>query len=380
MNKLLIIVMLAVLIAAVVIRSRTTMQDRKEIPRSIQGTLLDVDSHKIALAPRPSQGTPHPTKVCIPLSYPATMVLRSEIDIGGVKSSPSNLGELHAGQLVAVSVEGNVATQIKILPPTPVIGRITKIDESLLSVQDVRIGDHSLPPPQNFVVVPGHTRFMASNFETGPQHSIPLSAVRAGQSARAYASEGMLLALQILPPPAVAGELRQVSATAISIIPEAVPGTAPTERAFVVDPLNLEVFDKYFGMPVERTELAKLRTGQHVAISEENGALIAIAVLHPPIYGKITSLNGKLVTLATTGGSTLVYGSQQTLEVDPQRSRILLAKLYGSHPTPRGNTARVYRYAQGGKLSDLKIGDLVSVTARGSMVVSMRVTPPSGIK
>jgi len=178
---------------------------------------------------------------------------------------------------------------------------------------------------------------MRRTMDAAPMRTISLSDIHPGLPVNVYARTDVALAIQITPPPPISGSLCVVSPAAVTIARDpASPDAAPQEQIIPLDFAKIDVFHHYFGAPSERAAFSELFAGQRIAITIEDNRAIAIAILHPAIYGQIAGISGNSIVVTTTGGSKVFYGPRQTVNLDPGKSKIFIGKLDQVVASPRG--------------------------------------------
>ena len=332
--------------------------------RHISATLVSADARSltalIASAPttRPAQQTF--------LLDPQTSIVRNDIDVGGIKTLPATLAELKAGARIVLTIKDQRFMEVRLLAPPPVIGKVIAADGQMIMVQP------SHGASQMLHLDPQRTKVTQMRVQFGPMRPVTTGEIKTGQSVIVLAKDGFAFVVRIQPVPPVLVRVTRLEKKLLSVHPTTRPGQpAAAGRSFAIERDRFELYHDYFHELVEPAQREDFKTGQIAALTVEDGSPTALTLLHPAVYGRIAQIGADWITISPSAPAGT---GTQRFRID-EHTKIFLGKPAGAMTRPSGHITLFWNYEPGAKLSELRVGERVGVTAKNDLVLSMRVTP-----
>ena len=157
---------------------------------------------------------------------------------------------------------------------------------------------------EHFAIEPGRTKVSVMKVENGPLRAGDFSALAVGRGVVVWPKDGLAAEIRVMPPSPVIGILKELSGTRLTLRPTTRPGEAVISRSFAIDLPRTEYFEEYFGQPAEPTTRAELQVGETVAITAENTTATGVTVMHPAIYGQLSSVGDNSFSVTLKGGKS----------------------------------------------------------------------------
>ena len=131
--------------------------------------------------------------------------------------------------------------------------------------------------------------------------------------------------------------------------------TRPSEKAYLIDPEQTEVFQAYYGQPLDPAKLSDLTAGMMVGVTVDDGVATAITIPHPAVYGMLVDVRPDSITIELKHDPKAKAVSRQKFAIN-EATAIYMGQETGRTTLPNGKTRRYLIFVPGGKLSDLKLG------------------------
>ena len=330
----------------------------------ISATLVSADARSLtALIVSAPTSRPSPQTFALD---PQTSIVRNDVDFGGIKTVPASIAELKWGARIVLTLKDQKLVEVRLLAPPPIAGRVVATDSRTFTVHPPRGADQKLR------LDPQHTKVTQTRVQFGPMRTVTANEIKTGQSVSVLAKDGFAYIVRIEPSAPIIGRIKQISEKAVAIQPTTRPGQAAAgAKSFPLDRAKTELYHEYFGQPLEPAKWEQFADGMAAAVTIENGTAAVITLIHPAIYGTILKFGGDWIEVKPSAPPDAPI---HRFTID-SRTEILLGQPIGAATQPSGKTTRFWRYVAGARLSDLKARQLVSVTAKDDLVLSMRVTP-----
>ncbi|HSZ55816.1 MAG TPA: hypothetical protein VK797_09155 [Tepidisphaeraceae bacterium] len=338
--------------------------------KQVSGVIVKADAGSMVVAPLSHVPGASVDNVVVKLDPQKTRVSRQEH--GGAAPAAAAPSDLKPGQRILARSENGAAVEVRILPPPPVSGRIVAVSAHSVTVKHVLPTKPPLVTEQSYEIDDRTATIMLEKVQNGPTTRGSVSDLKPGQSVMLWGDGRRASELRLVPPAPIVGTLHDVSPTAITISATTRPSQPAAGNTFQIDAAHTDIFEQYFGESAQPAAFSVLAAGDTVAVTIDGGSVSAITLMHPAIYGKITAVGPSSITVLPKG--EVPTGPTREFAID-SGSAIYLGKEDHSSKLPSGKTVHFWRYLPGGKIADLRVGELVSITAKGTQILSMRVTP-----
>ena len=344
----------------------------EEAGRYTTGLVLSIDTGSISIQPPARFHGQAPNTETYHIDPLKLKVLRMDVGVGGVHTSNATTTDLHVGDRIFVKHTNDQATELRILPPPPVQGRIVAIGRGAITVRPTIPAAIAAALDQSFNVDDKRSEITSSTVAGAPARKIRYSDLQVGQGVSVLAKGRFAFVIRVLPAGQVMGTVNRVGASEITIkVAGRFPAGVSAEREFGFDPRKVEAFDQYFGEGVRPGDITDVAVGSEVAITPEAGKAIAITINHPAVYGTLSEVGSDCVTVIVNDGTKQV---EHTFRIG-DRTAIFVGSEDHSTKMASGKTLHIWRFAPGGHIGDLRVGEYASITAKGDQVISMRVRP-----
>ena len=337
----------------------------------INGTLVRIEPGQIYVRPSSPRGGTAERAVVV--DSEKLKVTRSEMGYGGVKTLAVPFSDLRAGDPVSVKAAGGKAVEINVNSPPAINGLITSVGSDTVTVRLESPSPVRLISDEVFSVDPQRTGVTVAKVQYGPTRKATLADLRPGRPVMILARDHTAYVIHVLPTLPVQGIIRSIDQDRIVLAFPSPGTTRPADHSIRLDGKLTEVFHAYYGEPVEPTTMSDLTAGMVVGVTLEDGVATAITIPHDAMKGTLVDVtpDGVTIELPRGRGAAAVRKSF-TLEAG---SRLYLGRETGQTKLANGITRRYFVFEPGAHVSDLRVGQSVSVTAKDGRVLSMRITP-----
>jgi hypothetical protein len=201
-----------------------------------------------------------------------------------------------------------------------------------------------------------------------------------GQRIMVYVDDGAAQLVRMVPPPPINGEVLTANSDRVTIRPVTRPSEPTADPTFAVNAAT-KVFVQYYGGRRDLSTLSDLKSGDVVSVYAAGKSAEAIKIWARSLQGKVVKLDSRSITSKPDTISAAPPGPDETLLIDPDRTRVLLGQIITTTTRPSGKTGYVAKFVPGGHLSDLCEGQSVLVSIKDGRAVEVRVAPdPSQLK
>jgi len=280
----------------------------------------------------------------------------------GFFERPGRLSDVAPGQLVTIDADAGFARHVRVRTPLTTHGVILAIDAASLQLG---IGDSK--KMERFAIDRTHLQITGNLFEQGPRIKLQPQDMRVGQMVRVVNKRGRIYALEIQPTTPIVGAVQSLSSGVIIVCPR-----TGENRLFRVVPAT-RFFNVYFGEPPEQSLATEVRTGQVVSVTADGDVARAVVTNYPAAVGKVVALDATGLSIRS-GEDSDPHPLIRHYKV-ASSTKIFMGVARFTMPSPRGGTQTFYDYLPGRALQQIHAGDRVSITAKGQLALSMRVTP-----
>ena len=303
-----------------------------------------------------------------------TTVTIDDVNDSGIFESSATLADIRRGQQVTISISRDFAARIHIRPPLMLTGFVQGIRSDAIEVR--KAGPEGVSEAlQRFSIDALHLRVKGVLFDHGPELQLGLKDIATGQAVVILNARGRAYAVNVMPPAPTIGAVQRMTASALAIrvpLRSRKPGAEAIDTKFDVD-LSTRYFNEYFGEPPEEVSAADFKPGQAVSVTAVGPHAVAVVGMYPAVGGKVVKVEAGRLTIKS-GEDKDPNPLIRQYNVN-NATKIFLGVARFTQPSPRGGTRTFYDYLPGGTLTNIKVGDRVSITAKRELALSMRVTP-----